>query len=187
MSNQSSKIDVKSILNITLRLFIVCTIIAAVVAGVNALTAEKISANEQKEINDTIAKVFTEGKIEKISEGDSESSVSAIYGIKDSSEGSTVGYSVICAPKGFGGEIKMMVAFDYEKNIKAIRIMSHSETPGIGDKVQKDESFAAQFEGRSQEMTYGVDGIDKISGSSKSSGAVLNGVNDAIAALAAIK
>ena len=79
----------------------------------------------------------------------------------------------------------MMVAFDADKTIKAVRIMSHSETPGIGDKIEnkKRADFTEQFIGCNDTLAFGVNGIDKISGSSKSSKAVLNGVNDAISVI----
>lgn len=188
MSKQSSKIDIGSILNITLRLFIVCTIIAAVVAGVNALTADRIAENEQKIIDDTIRGVFSEGSIQKL-DYTGETTVDSIYMIKSVSDDSVIGYSAICAPKGFGGEIRMLVAFDAEKNISAVRVMSHSETPGIGDKINKPEhsNFTEQFNGRNSELSFGNDGINKISGSSKSSNAVLKGVNDSIIAVSGIK
>lgn len=186
MSKQN-KINFKSILNITLRLFVVCTIIAAVVAGVNLLTKDKILENDQKMTNEEIRKVFSDGDIQPVDADTNETSVNSVYRIMNSSDNSVIGYSLICVPKGFGGEIKMLVAFDADKAIKAVRIMSHSETPGIGDKVQKDEGFTSQFVGKSQTLTYGVDGVDKISGSSKSSKAVLNGVNDAISVIKTVE
>ena len=188
MSNQSKKIDFVLIINIALRLFVVCTIIAAVVAGVNALTKDRIAKNEQQVINQTIREAFPEGEskitqIKNISFKDT--SVNAVYKIAENED--LEGYSVICAPKGFGGEIKMMVAFDSSKSIKAVRIMNHSETPGIGDKIVNPEyaSFTEQFNGKNNELKFG-DGIDKISGSTKSSNAVLNGINDAISVVSAL-
>ncbi len=186
MSNKSSKINIKSVLNITLRLFVVCTIIAAVVAGVNSMTKDKIEANEKKVTDDTIRAVFSEGTIVDTDYEKTETSVNAIYKIIDE-DSTVIGYSVICAPSGFGGEVKMMVAFDDSKAITAVRIMSHSETPGIGDKITSGDhaDFRDQFAGKNTELSFG-NGVDKISGSTKSSNAVLKGVNDAIAEIANI-
>ncbi len=187
MSKQNSKQEIKSILDITLRLFVVCTIIAAVVAGVNALTADKIAENEARVISETIREVFSEGDIIDMQYSDSDSCVSSIYKITKEADNSIIGYSVICAPAGFGGEVQMMVAFDADKAITSVRVMSHSETPGIGDKINSaDEAwFTEQFAGKNSLMSFG-DGVDKISGSSKSSNAVLNGVNAAVTAIAEV-
>ena len=184
MSKQNNKINIGSIINITLRLFVVCTVIAAVVAGVYTLTYEKIAENEQKVIDTTIRSVFPTGIIEKMEYAD-ESTVNSIYAIKNEDDDSIAGYSVICAPKGFGGEIRMLVAFDSDKKINAVRIMSHSETPGIGDKISSEDhkTFTDQFKSKTGELVFGKDGIDKITGSSKSSNAVLKGVNDAVTAV----
>ena len=186
MSKQVGKINFKSILNISLRLIIVCTIIAAVVAGVNLLTKDRIAENDENAVTETIREVFVNGDIQKVDFNSEGKAVESVRRIVEPSDNSILGFSVICAPKGFGGEIKMMVAFDADKSIKAVRIMSHSETPGIGDKVKNDAAFASQFVGKSETLSYGVDGVDKISGSSKSSKAVLNGVNDAIAVIKTI-
>lgn len=190
MSEQKNKINVGSIVNITFRLFIVCTIIAIVVAGVNALTKDRIAENEQNVVNNTIREVFQNGDISEIkADIGQDSSVNAVYKISDTKDKSILGYSVICAPKGFGGEVKMMVAFDSEKAVSAVKIMSHSETPGIGNKIENNNhpEFTEQFSGKKSELEFGKDGIDKISGSSKSSKAVLKGVNDAIKAVAKVK
>ncbi len=183
MSKQN-KLNLKSVLNITVRLLLVCSIIAAVVAGVNALTVERIAENEAKVINETIRSVFVEGKITGTDYEQDDKSVTSIYRVDDESDGSVLGYSVICAPSGFGGEIQMMVAFDANKAITSVRVMSHSETPGIGDKINSaDEAwFTEQFAGKNSQLSFGND-VDKITGSSKSSNAVLAGVNDAIAAI----
>ena len=190
MSSQNNKINIKSILNITLRLFVVCTLIAAVVAGVNALTFKKIAENEQKVTDDTIRSVFSEGKIENLhftNDSTSDSAVNDIYRIINEQDDSVLGYSVICSPNGFGGEVKIMVAFDAEKTISSVRVMSHSETPGIGDKITSADysGFTEQFIGKNSELSFGS-GVDKISGSTKSSNAVLHGVNDAVKAIGEI-
>ena len=39
--------------------------------------------------------------------------------------------------KGFGGEIKIMVGFDTEGIVKNFSVLKHSETPGLGAKMQK--------------------------------------------------
>jgi electron transport complex protein RnfG len=49
---------------------------------------------------------------------------------------------------GFSGEIKLMVGFDMTGNIMNIAVLSHSETPGLGDKIENEKSdFSKQFRG----------------------------------------
>ncbi|MBR3996654.1 MAG: FMN-binding protein [Clostridia bacterium] len=155
----------------------------------NFLTKEKISENQQKLINDEIRNVFYEGEIEPVNFAAENTSVTDVYRIIATTDNQILGYSVICKPKGFGGEISMLVAYDYEKTISAVRIIKHSETPGIGDKIENSKQpwFTEQFIGRSSNLTFGKDDVDKISGSSKSSAAVLKGINDATSVISGIE
>ncbi len=46
----------------------------------------------------------------------------------------------------------LMVGFLPDGTIKDISVISHAETPGLGDKIQKSKSnFAVQFEGKNPE------------------------------------
>lgn len=42
--------------------------------------------------------------------------------------------------KGYAGEIKIAVGILADGNIAGVRIISHSETPGLGDKIQTNKS-----------------------------------------------
>ena len=42
-----------------------------------------------------------------------------------------------------------MVGFNVDGTIKGISVLSHTETPGLGDKIEPSKSsFSAQFEGK---------------------------------------
>ncbi|MEA3303546.1 MAG: electron transport complex subunit RsxG, partial [Pseudomonadota bacterium] len=43
-------------------------------------------------------------------------------------------------PNGYAGPILMLVAIDGKGTLKGVRIVSHSETPGLGDKVELERS-----------------------------------------------
>lgn len=48
--------------------------------------------------------------------------------------------------KGFGGEIKLVIGFLTDGKINDIVVVEHKETPGLGDKIEKQKSkFSAQF------------------------------------------
>jgi len=46
----------------------------------------------------------------------------------------------VSAPDGYGGPVELVVAFDAAGTIRAIRIESHRETPGIGAQVADPDS-----------------------------------------------
>ncbi|HPT35743.1 MAG TPA: FMN-binding protein, partial [Bacillota bacterium] len=92
-----------------------------------------------------------------------------------------VGAAMQVEAQGYGSEpIQMMVGVDTDGKITDVKIVSMSETPGIGTRV-KDEAFLSRFRG-----TDNPAGVDGISGATVSSGAVKAGVNKALTFLTAV-
>jgi len=54
------------------------------------------------------------------------------------------------APDGYGGEIKMLVGVDINGIVTGVRILSHHETPGLGDAIEARRSpWVHEFDGKS--------------------------------------
>jgi len=54
------------------------------------------------------------------------------------------------APNGYGGPIRLLVAINYDGTLAGVRVLSHRETPGLGDKIQPSRSdWIHDFEGKS--------------------------------------
>jgi electron transport complex protein RnfG len=54
------------------------------------------------------------------------------------------------APDGYSGPIRLMVAIDYDGRISGVRTLSHRETPGLGDAIERRRSdWILGFNGRS--------------------------------------
>lgn len=54
------------------------------------------------------------------------------------------------APDGYSGPINMIMGIDREGNILGVRVLSHKETPGLGDKIEVAKSdWILSFVGRS--------------------------------------
>ena len=78
---------------------------------------------------------------------------------------------------GFGGPVGLMVAINLDSDeIIAVRVTTHSETPGIGSKAKDDLSFVDQFAGKAMSANFALKGsggeIDAISGATVTSGGV---------------
>ncbi len=43
--------------------------------------------------------------------------------------------------KGFSGRIRILAGFDPEGTIHDITVLEHQETPGLGDKIEKNKSY----------------------------------------------
>ena len=95
-----------------------------------------------------------------------------------SKDGNIIGYTVKVSPSGYGGEISMMVGVNADLTISGVKILSLSETPGLGAKAQ-DEAFLPQFKGKNEKMALKKD-ITAITGATITSTAVTLGVKEAI-------
>lgn len=56
----------------------------------------------------------------------------------------------VVAPDGYTGAINMIIGISKDGIIKGVRVLSHKETPGLGDKVDiKKSSWIKTFDGKS--------------------------------------
>lgn len=174
-----NKLEFKEILRIGGVLCIICALVALVLSFVNMVTAAKIAENEEMEKKSAIIALFGSETIEYKTMDGAPDTVNEIFSVTDN--GSDMGYCVSISPAGFGGGINLMIGIDENGAIIGVRVVSHSETPGLGSRIE-GESFLSQFIGKSGNVAAGQD-YDIISGSTVSSKAVAAGVNTAIEAL----
>lgn len=56
----------------------------------------------------------------------------------------------VVAPDGYSGEIHLLVGVDMQGTILGVRVTSHRETPGLGDRIEtKKSDWIKSFEGES--------------------------------------
>ena len=171
---------VKFVLRLTLTLLLITGVVAAALAGVNAITKDAIAANQEKKTQEALAVVLPEaGNLQKMELSGDTGIVSEVY-----SDGTS--YAVKVLPSGFDGAITMMVGIS-DGTVTGISVISHTETPGLGAVAAaqnaKGEAFRGQFVGQSGELAVG-DQIDAMSGATITSNAVVTGVNAATAYVA---
>lgn len=177
-----NRIEPKEILRIGGVLCIICAVIALILSFVNKVTLEKIAQNEEMEKRSAMVALFASDSIEYSAMEGAPETVDEIYKVSEGKN--SLGYCISVSPAGFGGDLNMMVGIDSAGAVLGVRVVSHSETPGLGNRVEND-SFLSQFVGKSGLIDSSKD-IDIISGSTVSSKAVTEGVNAATAALAEI-
>ncbi|MPN65164.1 Electron transport complex subunit RsxG [bioreactor metagenome] len=97
-----------------------------------------------------------------------------------------MGYNLTVTPKGYGGLIEMVVGIDDEGKLIDIKILSHTETPGLGAKAA-DPAFSDQFEKKNVDRIVITKSapteeneVQAISGATITSSAVADGVNTAL-------
>ena len=147
----------------------ICTCIALLLAVVNSITADKIAENAANQQQKAILAIFPEGDDTREYITERGEDVFIVY-----RDGEPIGYCVSSTGSGFGGDVNVMVGIDPSGAVYGIKIVSMSETPGIGTKVQ-GESFLSQFIGNS-----GNAEADIISGATFSSKAVIEAVDKAL-------
>ena len=106
-----------------------------------------------------------------------------VYGAYDSS-GKLLGYAIPGEGPGFQDTITLIYGYDpHDKKIIGLEILESRETPGLGDKILKDEQFHENFDALSVQpqvvaVKHGTktapNEVDSISGATISSKAVVS-------------
>ena len=134
------------IVRLTVTLLAICAVVAAVLAGVNMITKDKIAEIQAQKTEKAIAEVLPDAQdLQQLPLSGDAGIVQAVYTAGGS-------YAVQVAPGGFDGEITMMVGIE-NGAVTGISVISHTETPGLGAVAAaqnaKGEAFRGQFAGQS--------------------------------------
>ena len=173
------------IARLALTLLIITSVVAAALAGVNAVTAPVIASITAQKTQDAVEAVLPGGGEALESFTDETGLVTAVYA-------SESGYAVEVTPSGFDGQITMMVGVAKDGKVLGIDVISHTETAGLGAvaaaKNSAGEAFRNQFVSQTGDLAVTKDGgsIDAITGATITSRAVTEGVNAALACVAGL-
>lgn len=173
--------------NMFLSLFIITFLASSALGAVYSLTKEPIAAALLAKKNAAISEVIPEFNNTPSTEayklpvdGDT------LYFYPGKMNGELVGTAVETFTKiGFSGSIKLMVGLLPDGTINDITVIKHSETPGLGDKMEKKKSdWSLQFRGknpRDYRLSVKKDGgdVDVITASTISSRAFCDAVDRA--------
>jgi electron transport complex protein RnfG len=107
-------------------------------------------------------------------------------------DGRVVGFAIDAAQPGFADVVRLIFGYDPARHqLLGMKVLENKETPGLGDKIEKDTAFAAQFGDAATPLrgvklgraTGDAHEIDMITGATISSRAVIRIVNDALGRL----
>jgi len=179
MKNQNTALIVR--LGVTL--FVLTAVAAALLAGVNSITKDKIAAATAEKRANAMSIVLPDS-----TPGGSTTTENGITVTAMLKDGVVDGYCAEVAPSGFGGAISMVVGIkvdeDGARRITGVSILSMSETPGLGTRAAEPD-FTNQYVGLTNAITLGSgdNSIDALTGATVTSKAVTLGVNTALDAL----
>jgi electron transport complex protein RnfG len=100
-----------------------------------------------------------------------------------------VGVAIVGAEPGYQDVVRLMFGYDPRaRALLGIKVLESRETPGLGDKIEKDEAFVAQFAGATPPLVgvkrgQGADDprkIDVITGATISSRAVIRIIGNSL-------
>ncbi len=172
-------------------LLIIGSVTAAMLGVINVYTAPIVAHNRETKLKKTVLDVFaipyTEENLDAVFE----------KGVKAKADEDLVHYELYSKEKltaiafevggpGFWASISAIVAFEPDhETIKALRILSQTETPGLGDRILEPE-FQAQFKGKKikpyltivpYRKAVGTNEVDAITGATMTSKALETIIN----------
>ena len=181
---QNSSVNQKTeLVKLSVTLFLIAGIMAFFVALVNNITEPVIKHQNIQKNALALQEVLPEAD-EFITVYYPEKSVNDVEVLGVYRSNNDVGYCVKVGPRGYGGTIEMIVGFDKAGTVKGVKIVSMSETSGIGTKINESD-FINRFIGKNTTVVGDKKGLEKntvqiISGATKSSKAFIKGINVAI-------
>lgn len=206
MQNSKNTSNFLQIAGISLKLLVICSFIAVLVASVNYLTEDRILLNQKQKTAQALSEIYAgdgldfsvndNGEYEvfgtdgtplgscELAQITLSGDIEAIYVIKNT-DGSVFGYCAEVTPMGFKNEVGVLVAVNPDVTVKDVQIISLSDTKGIGDKVTKRDfldKFIGKKSGFSQNSADLSDLI--IAGATKTSKPVTMAIDEALVKIA---
>lgn len=161
----------RDIVRLAITLAVVAILSASLLTGMHNLTAPIIAERQEEEYRQALEYYFP-----GFYSFESEEIDGYFFDLIHDEDGELIGIMATVSAVGYDGDINYNLAFDGTGEIIGVRIISHTETPGIGDVIER-ESFKEQFIGKSYEdpITAGED-VDIISGATVSTVAMINSI-----------
>ena len=104
-------------------------------------------------------------------------------------DGVRVGVAMSAGTQGYQDRIELIFGYDPAGDrLLGMKVLQSKETPGLGDKIEKDADWIAQFDGvrppvegvKPGRGTGAADQVDVITGATISSRAVVRAINEAL-------
>lgn len=176
-------------INMVVTLFVVSAVAALALGGVYTVTKKPIALAKKKKLEAAIKTVlpdFDTLQMEKVALGDGDDSLVFYIASKDKK---IIGTAIkTYTMEGFSGKIELMVGFLQDGTINNTAVVSHKETPGLGDKMDvKKDDFPLQFMGKNPanfklEVTKDGGDVDAITAATITSRAFCDAVDRAYGA-----
>lgn len=129
--------------------------------------------------------VFDDGLVKELPAGVDTAGLETVF-LGYQEDGEPIGFAIAGAEFGFQDIIELIFGYDAQtRTVTGMKVLSNKETPGLGDKIEKDSAFVAEFVGpatpiagvKSGRATGAANEVDMITGATISSRAVIAIIN----------
>jgi len=126
--------------------------------------------------------------VDQLPDGSSAVGVEAVY-LGYDADGSPIGYAIAAGEPGFQDIIGIIFGYDHRnRKVLGMKVLESKETPGLGDKIEKDADFVGQFDGaltpllgvKARNASGDPHEIDMITGATISSRTIIRTINNAV-------
>ena len=122
-------------------------------------TREKIAANERATLQRKLNQLLPAGSYDNdlledritvtLPEANERDKVITVYRARNNSADAGLVMTAV-APDGYSGRIKMLIGIHADDTLSGVRIITHRETPGLGDAIDEQRSdWVLGFDGKS--------------------------------------
>jgi len=171
-------------LKLGLILLIFCVVATSILAYLNTLTQPVIAARKANEAIQTRMELIPGANFRE----DTTAAGDVYYVATSDADSSLVlGYTFVAAQSGYSSNVQTMVGVDKDFKVLAIKVISQSETPGLGANCTQP-SFMEQFKGMIlSDLKVDKDGgkVKSLSGATITTRAITSSIASAIAAIQA--
>lgn len=169
----------REVIRLSLTLAVVGIISASMLTSIHGVTAPIIAERQEAEYRQALELYFSDFDRFETEQLDDD-----YFDLIYDSSGKLIGIMSTIQQQGYDGYITYNLAVDSEGTIIGLLIVSHSETPGLGDVITTDV-YQEQFIGKSfkDPITAGED-VDTVSGASVSTSAMINSIRRVIGVIA---
>lgn len=172
-------------------LFIITSIAAGILSFLNEQTKDIIAKQQEDANNLARQEVLPKGKefkqLDQNKFKDATEGTNLITEVYEGIDGSNVvGYTIKTTISGYSGPVVVMTGIGQEGKIEGVKVVSNTETPGLGANATNPE-FQGQYAGKTSEEELTVvkvpptgNQIQALTGATITSKAVTDSVNDAV-------
>jgi electron transport complex protein RnfG len=175
----------RHILNLAIRLAIVCAVAAVGLGFTYGVVKDRIAEQERKKRAEAAEVVLAPIDAQPQEDPELAASLQEDYpdleGVFEGvdSSGDVIGYAFVLKSKGYN-LITMAVGVDGNGQVTGVKVVTNEETPSLGKPVAEDPDFLGQFDGKGPELLSLGEDVDAASSATFTSRGITNGVNMAL-------